>query len=103
LGIESSFETSTGKIKTLDPKNRKAVHDRMMKKQKIIDDAAIYHIMKALDTGVPLKDDPVYLSMLESYPFYQVKLEKRQKAIEAMRKLVKNVDNGEINTETMKT
>jgi len=52
-------------------------------RSKKVDDAAAAIIMKALDTGVAL-DDPIYREMLEQYPHYQVKLERRENQISKM-------------------
>lgn len=50
--------------------------EKMMRKQKLIDDISVGVIMKALDKGIEL-DDEVYREMLEQFPHYQVKLENR--------------------------
>ena len=78
MGVETKFEESTGSISRFDPRNKAAFHDRIMKRQKQIDDAAIAVTLKALDAGIPLHGDKVYEDLLDRYPHYQQKSLKRQ-------------------------
>ena len=62
------------------PKNEKQriLYDKI-KRQKKIDDVKIMLYLKALEKGIPLYDDEVYVELLSMYPYYQRKLEERQK------------------------
>ena len=41
-----------------------------IKKQKEIDDKRINLVYKALEKGIPLADDELYIELLEMYPYY---------------------------------
>lgn len=60
-------------------------HEKMMARQRKIDDASVALILQALDNGIALPNDPVYKEMLEQYPHYQVKLEGRNKKIKEIK------------------
>ena len=40
-------------------------HEKMMARQRKIDDASVALILQALDNGIALPNDPVYKEMLE--------------------------------------
>ena len=44
--------------------------------------------MKALESGIPLKGDIVYEDLIEQYPHYKAKAERRLKQVKAMRKFI---------------
>lgn len=49
--------------------------------------------MKALESGIPLKGDIVYEDLIEQYPHYKAKAERRLKQVKAMRKFIQRVDS----------
>lgn len=89
LGIEGDrFAMIDGSLKQ---QNAIQKHDLMMKKQKKLDDVAVAIVMQALEQGVKLEGDRVYEEMLEMYPHYQYKLEKREQQIKKAKDKVKGI------------
>lgn len=67
------------------------MHKEQMRVQKQKDDVMVGLIMRALENGIEIDND-VYRSVLEEYPFYQVKLEKRQKQIKSIKKIISDLN-----------
>ena len=82
MDSDPRFKTVGSSSKQMDPFAR----------QKRIDDANTQIIMTALETGVRL-NDPIYEEMLEQYPHYQVKLERREKRITKMKTFINKIEN----------
>ena len=62
--IESErFELVNGDLKR-KPESKQAKHAALMQKQRKIDDASVSIVLKALESGIPLPNDPVYQEML---------------------------------------
>ncbi len=57
-----------------------------IKKQKEIDDKRINLVYKALEKGIPLADDELYIELLEMYPYYQRVLQEKQDRINKIKK-----------------
>ena len=80
---DSKFQfTKDGDLKHISKEKQ---HFEQMKKLKKVDDAMISITLKALENGIPLEGDQVYLDMLQQYPHYQAKLENRQKTMEKLK------------------
>lgn len=76
-------------------KSAKEQHiDRLIEKQKKIDDAKIALIHKALEKGIPLQDE-VYLELLQFYPYYQEVLNRRQKEMQFAKRQQERIKLGE--------
>ncbi|CDW83616.1 UNKNOWN [Stylonychia lemnae] len=73
------------RMKSLKYQKEKEEQARILKQTKI-DAMRLLLIKKALDKGIPLEDDPVYVDLLATYPYYQKRLAERQRAIEKARR-----------------
>jgi len=70
------------------PKNeRDRVTFAKIKKQKEIDDKRINLVYKALERGIPLPDDDLYVEMLQIYPYYQRVLAENQERINKIKRV----------------
>jgi hypothetical protein len=52
----------------------------------VIDDAKIQLVYKALEKGIPLHDDQLYIDLLQVYPYYQQRLKDKQDQIARIKK-----------------
>ena len=60
-----------------------------MKEQHKIDDARIAVVYEALSKGIELKNNELYDTMLEEYPYFQKVRQQRKSAVENFQKLAK--------------
>ena len=51
-------------------------------------------VIKAIESGIALPNNPVYEEMLEDYPHYQVKREKRDKQMKSISNFVNKYEQG---------
>jgi hypothetical protein len=60
---------------------------KRIRKQKEIDDQRISLVYRALEKGIPLQDDQLYIDLLSIYPYYQNILADKQKQIQKIKKM----------------
>lgn len=65
--------------------------EAQMKRQHQLDMIQVGIIMRALQDGIPLKDNETYSSLLEEYPLFQVKLDQRKQKIQGIKKEIEKM------------
>lgn len=73
-----------------------------MKRQHEIDRISVQIVLKALESGIALRDNPIYEEMLEEYPHYQVKREKREKQMKSLNSFLTKFERGDMKDATVR-
>lgn len=92
---DDPFEDTSSRYSNREIQKKK-VHHQIMKRQHEIDMVAVRIAAKALQSGIALPGDPVYEEMLEEYPHYQVKRERREKQLKDVSKFIERYEAGSV-------